>query len=355
MRHVRALMLGIALIALMVACSGYVALSEIQAPASASDEPVEIEIEEGDTTSQIATRLRAAGLIRQPVVFTLLTRLKDLDGKLQSGRYMLRPNMTIGEILVALQSSPVDEIQVTIPEGLRLEEVAAIIGATEIVSEAEFIDAVRDADSFASQYFLLSSLPANASLEGYLFPDTYRFAATASITEVVDIMVNRFVERYQTIEREVRVPDATAQEIVTMASIVQREAALVEEMPQIAAVFWNRLKPEYSDETGGGKLQSDPTVQYALGYSVAEQTWWRKDLTIADLQIDSPYNTRTQPGLPPGPISNPGLEALRAAAQPDESADYLYFVASCAKDGSHNFAVTFEEFQQYEAEWLACQ
>jgi UPF0755 protein len=96
-------------------------------------------------------------------------------------------------------------------------------------------------------------------------------------------------------------------------------------------------------------------VQYALGFSDAEGTWWRKSITQTDLQIDSPYNTRTRPGLPPGPIAAPGLEALRATAQPDTAVNYLFFVAKCSRDGSHNFAATFEEFQLFEAEWLACQ
>lgn len=355
MRLIRALMLGITLLALVVACGGYILLSEIRRPVAERGEPVEIEIERGASTNQIATRLRAAGLIRQPILFISLVRLKGMENELEAGRYVLAPTMTMSQIIGALQNSRVDEVQVTIPEGLRLEEVAARFAATGIVDEEEFIRTARDGAAFRDRYFLLNSLPQGASLEGYLFPDTYRIAATASVTEVIDLMLNRFVEQYGRIERNVRVPGASVHEIVTMASIVQREAALVDEMPRIAAVFWNRLKPENAAETGGGRLQADPTVQYALGYSQEEQTWWRKDLTLADLQVDSDYNTRTRTGMPPGPISNPGFDALVAAAQPDESANYLYFVADCALDGSHNFAVTFEEFQQFEAEFLACQ
>jgi len=357
MRHVRALMLSVAMIALMLSCGGYIILRELRTPASVSDTPVEIEIAPGDSAGRIATTLRTNGLIRQPIFFTALVRYKDLDQNLQAGRYMLRPNMTVSDILIALQNNRVDEVSVTIPEGLRIEEIAGLVAAAdlELVDEESFLETARNGAAFKDDYFLLSSLPDDASLEGYLFPDTYRIASTATVTEVVELMLDRFDEQYSSIERDIRVPDVTIHEIVTMASIIQREAALVEEMPQIAAVFWNRLEPENAGETGGGKLQADPTVQYALGYSVAEETWWRKDLTVADLQIDHPYNTRERIGLPPGPISNPGLAALTAAAQPDESAEYLYFVASCAKDGSHNFAATFEEFQQYQSEFQACQ
>lgn len=355
MRHVRALMLGIALVALVVSCGGYVALGELRAPAADEGDPVEFVVESGESTGSIATRLRAEGLIRQPALFTLLARTQDLDDKLQAGRYVLSPTMTMGEIMIALQSSRVEDVRVTVLEGLRLEEIAAAVEEAGLTSADDFLAAARDGAAFRDDYFLLSSLPDGASLEGYLFPDTYRFAPNATADTVVRTMLDRFAEQYAAIERDVRVPDASVHQIVTMASIVQREAALLDEMPLISAVFWNRLKPENAPNFLGGQLGADPTVQYALGYDSAEATWWQKDLTFDEIAVDSPYNTRRYPGLPPGPIASPGLDAMRAAAQPDESAPYLFFVASCAKDGSHNFAVTAEEFSGYEQEWLACQ
>lgn len=355
MRHVRALMLGIALVALVVACGGYVLINEIRAPAADSGDPVEFVIEPGESTGDIATRLRSEGLIRQPALFVMLARTQDLEDKLQAGRYVLSPTMTMSEVIIALQRSKIEDVQVTIPEGLRLEEIAAIVEEAGLSSANDFLAVARDADRFRESYFLIGSLPPDATLEGYLFPDTYRFAPNAGAEALIRVMLDRFVEQYATIERDVRVPDVNVHQIVTMASIIQRESALIEEMPRIGAVFWNRLKPENAPDFGGGQLGADATVQYALGYSAAETTWWRKSLTVTDLQIDSPYNTRARPGLPPGPIAAPGLAALRAAAQPEESAPYLFFVADCARDGSHNFATTLEEFQQFEAEWLACQ
>jgi UPF0755 protein len=355
MRHVRALMLGTALIALVVACVGSLVLSEITRPAAAAGALVEFIVEPGESTGSIASRLREEGLIRQPAVFTFLARNRDLDDKLQAGRFILSPTMTMSEILIALQSSRVADIQVTIPEGLRLEEIAAIIDQAGLVSTEELLRVARNGDNFRDAYFLLGSIPPGASLEGYLFPDTYRFAPSATADTIVRTMLSRFVEQYGLIERDVRVAGVNVHEIVTMASIVQREAAIVAEMPTISAVFWNRLKPENLADFGGGLLGADPTIQYALGYSALENSWWRKEITFADLQIDSPFNSRIYPGLPPTPIAAPGLDALRAAAQPDESAPYLFFVANCAKDGSHNFAVTLAEFQVFEAEWLACQ
>jgi UPF0755 protein len=355
MRHVRALMLGIALIALVVSCAGYIFLGELRASAATEGDPVAFTIAAGESTADIATRLRSQNLIRQPALFTLLARLRGIEGKLQAGRYILSPTMTMSEILIAFQSSRLEEAQFTIPEGLRLEEIAAIIGKTGVVSPDAFLRVARDGERFRDQYFLLSSLPRGASLEGYLFPDTYRIAKDASADQIVKLMLDRFSEQYATLEHDVRVPNVSVHQILTMASVVQREAALIREMPTISAVFWNRLKPENAPDFAGGQLGADPTVQYALGYSAAEATWWRKTLTAADLQIDSPYNTRRYAGLPPGPISAPGLDALTAAAQPDASATYLFFVASCAKDGSHKFATSPQEFQRYEAEFLACQ
>ncbi|MEI7644749.1 MAG: endolytic transglycosylase MltG [Chloroflexales bacterium] len=355
MRHVRALMLGIALIALVASCAGYVFLGEIRNPVATEGDPVEFIVAPGEATADIATRLRSADLIRQPAVFTLLARLRGLDGKLQAGRYVLSPTMTMSQMLITLQSGKVEELQITIPEGLRLEEIAAIVEKTGIVSAAAFLRVAHDGAHFRDQYFLLNGLPTGASLEGYLFPDTYRIAKDASAETIIAAMLDRFAEQYAAIERDVRVQNVSVHQIVTMAAIVQREAALPREMPTISAVFWNRLRPENAPIVSGGQLGADPTVQYALGYSAAEHSWWRKAITVTDLQIDSPYNTRRYPGLPPGPIAAPGLDALRAAAQPDSTARYLFFVASCAKDGTHKFATGIDEFQSYAAEYLACQ
>jgi UPF0755 protein len=348
-------MLGITMLALVVASFGYIILREIRTPVGGMIQPVEIVIDNGDSTNQIATKLRAARLIRQPVLFTALVRYSHLEDKLQSGTYTLNTGMTMSQIATALQfSETVAEIEVTIPEGLRIEEVAEIFASKGLAQEQEFLDIARQGAQFRAEYDVLKSLPIDASLEGYLFPDTYRFAETATVTDIIEIMLDHFDSQYMLIENEVAVPDVSIHEIVTMASVVQREAMFMDEMPKIAAVFWNRLKPENFDETGNGRLQADPTVQYALGYSNFEQTWWRKELTATDLKIDNPYNTREYPGLPPGPIANPGLAALRAAANPDNEANYLYFVVSCKGDGSHNFATNFVDFQQFEAEYLGC-
>ncbi len=361
-RTLRALFLGVALVALMVACVSSIVLREIRSPVSDDTTPTEFVVEPGESTSAIATQLRSAGLIRIPQLFTYLVRSQGFDGKLRAGRYMLRPNMTMGQIMAALQTGiKIEEVQITLIEGLRLEEIAEQVGKAGLpaVNEDAFLAVARNGAAFKGTHFRLNSLPAGASLEGYLFPDTYRIASTATVTDVIETLLNRFDQQYATFETAVRVPDVSVHQIVTMASIVQREATLQGEMPQIAAVFWNRLRPENLGQFGGGKLGSDPTVQYLLGQ---KGSWWPKLDTLTAEEIDKvgansdryAYNTRANGGLPPGPISAPGLSALQAAAQPDEAGNYLYFVASCEKPGSHKFAATFEEFSRYEQEYLAC-
>ncbi len=361
-KTMRALFLGVALVALMISCAGYVFLSEVRRPADSVAAPVEFVVEEGDATSTIATNLRTAGLIRQPLLFSMLVRAQGFDGRLQSGSYVLSPDMTMSQIIALMRTSQrAPGVTVSFAEGSRLEQIAERLALSNLpnVSAESFLGAARDGAAFKDRTALLSNLPPGASLEGYLFPDTYEFAATATVTDVIGTMLDRFDEQYRTFETEVLVPNVSVHQIVTMASIVQREAGSTDEMPRIAAVFWNRLKPEYRDETGGGRLQADPTVQYILG---APGEWWPKldQLTVEQINgagQNTPlaaYNTRVNTELPPGPISAPGLAALRAAARPDESQVFLYFVASCSQPGAHNFAATNEEFLRFQEEYLAC-
>jgi UPF0755 protein len=174
------------------------------------------------------------------------------------------------------------------------------------------------------------------------------------------MLTDGFDANYKTFENQVIVQNRTVHQIVTMASIVQREAANEDEMAHLAYILWNRIEPEHLAETGG-LIGADPTVQYIAGYSEEQKTWWRNDLTQSELDADSPYNTRKHAGLPPGPIDSPGLAALRAAARPgplrpdgSEGKDDLYFVAKCGEKG-HNYAKDLAEFSKYKAELDNCK
>ena len=180
--------------------------------------------------------------------------------------------------------------------------------------------------------------PQAPALEGYLFPDAYPVGRDTTAAALIELMLARFDERVTPAMRQAYgALGLTLREAVIVASIIQREAVLDEEKPLMAAVFLNRLR-------AGMPLQADPTVQYALGYQAAAETWWKVPLTADDLQVNSPYNTYLYGGLPPGPISNPGLAALQAVANP-AAVEYLFFVVDCAAatPGAHAFSVTYEE------------
>lgn len=323
-----------------------------------SDDPIAFVIEPGQSVTDIAGNLKKQELISQPLIFRFLVSRQQAADKLQAGEYQLRKSMSMAEIITALQSAPsVEEKEFEIIPGWRMEEVAEMLVRDGIVPSAdEFLAVARDAAPFKEKFALLDSIPEGQGLEGYLFPDRYRIEATATVTDVIDkVLQDGFVTRYSEFESSVTAegPDGppTVHQVVTMASIVQREAANDDEMPHLSYIFWNRLKPENDSEVNR-RLQADPTLQYVLG---KEGDWWPKldQLPIEEINSNaSPYNTRNVQGLPPGPIANGSAFALRSAARPGparpDGADGekdLYFVAKC-NEKAHEFAATLAEFQQ---------
>ncbi len=301
-------------------------------------------VEPGETTADIARRLAEQNLIQAvwPIPADWLFRtwawVRGMDGRLEAGRHILRYGMTLDEILEVLVTSPlVEEITFTIREGLRLEEVAETLEAQGVMSAEEFRAAVQAPYA----YDFLADRPEGASLEGYIFPDTYTVPRTYTPTQVVDFILQNFDRRFDAeMRREAQAQGRTVYEVVTLASIVEREAVVDDERPIIAGVFLNRLD-------AGWPLAADPTVQYAVGYNARQGTWWPvlyfDELGIESLdEMDSAYNTYRYTGLPPGPICNPGLASLRAALYPAQT-DYYFFVAKNDGSGEHAFARTPEE------------
>jgi UPF0755 protein len=315
--------------------------------------------------SEIAANLKKQNLIRQPLLFRLMASQQNANP--QAGEYQLSQSMTMGQILTVLQKAPsFEEKQFTIIPGTRLEEVAeTLVTAGVVPSAEEFMAVARDAAPFKETHVRLESIPEGQGLEGYLFPDTYRIKATATISDVIEkVLTDGFDVKYAEFENQViaEAPEGGApsvHQIVTMASIVQREAANDDEMPHLAYIFWNRLKTENEAEVNR-RLQADPTLQYALG---KQGDWWPKldQLPLEEINNNpSPYNTRSVQGLPPGPIANPGAFALRAAARPgpqrpdgSEGEKDLYFVAKCGEK-AHDFAPNLAEFQKLEQTYLNC-
>lgn len=290
----------------------------------------------GDSPRLIAANLYEAGLIADPDLFVDYVRAYDIDVELEAGTYFLKRTQSIREIAAALTDSRNSQIVFSIIEGWRLEEVADAVDSNHLFGFTgdEFLRVVGAGAPVDPVFAQSVGLPAGASLEGFLFPNTYSLPPDITADGLRDTLLAEF--KRQTDAAGIPANAASQQmsilEIVTLASIVQREAVHMDEGTQIAGVYAKRLSI-------GMKLDADPTVQYALGHS---GDWWVQ-ITQADYSNTiSPYNTYLNFGLPPGPIANPGLEAIRAAANP-EPTEFLYFQADCSGSGYHRYARTFEE------------
>jgi UPF0755 protein len=293
-------------------------------------------VAQGETGRDVAQRLFDQGLIKDPRLFRYYVAEEGIT--LETGEYLLNETMTPFEIAGALQHGRAEELVLTVPEGRRIEEIADL--AEQIgIDRAEFL-ALATMTAHGSQtingldFEFLTMLPADATLEGYLFPDTYLLPEDATALDLIDRMLSNFDSRVTLGLRELAATQGlTLHQVVILASIIEREAVLPEERPTIASVYLNRL-------ASGMKLDADPTVQYPLGQP---GEWWPQ-ITIDDyVSVDSLWNTYLHSGLPPTPIANPGLEAIKAVLAPAET-QFLFFMRDCeAGDGSHLFAFSEEE------------
>jgi len=310
--------------------------SELNTPAGSDPAAIVFTVEPGESVGQIASRLQSEGLVRDAQLFRLYLRYAKLDSGVEAGQFTLKKTMTIPEIAQALQSGKRDELTLTIPEGRRLEEVAILVEQQTPISATTFLSLARNAGQWVSQYPFLAELPPDASLEGYLFPDTYRLPKDVTASDVIARMLANLDHRITPVMRdELASQKRTLFEAVTLASIVEREAVVEKERPLIAGVYMNRL-------VSGMALDADPTVQYGIASAKKQAPWWPQ-LTQEDYRAaKSPYNTYLNPGLPPGPIANPGLSSLQAAIEPAKT-PYYFFRAACSRDGTHLFSKTLEE------------
>ncbi len=288
----------------------------------------------GESTADIVARLENEGFIRSAEAMRNYLVYAGIDTTIQAGKHRLDPNLSALQIARQLQDATPTEVTFHVLPGWRLEEIADAIPTSglEFSSQDFFTAASRPPDGYAS----LAGLPQFASLEGFLFPDTYTLARSTTVDEFIAILLANFEKHIDPqLVAGLESQGLNLFQAVSLASIVEREAVLDEEMPVIASVFLNRLEI-------GMSLESDPTVQYALGYNRSQGTWWTNPLSRQDLQVDSLYNTYRYPNLPPGPIASPGLAALKAVAFPAET-PYYYFRAACDGSGKHRFAQTYEE------------
>lgn len=333
---------------------GYLVMhgAEVNDRVSLEYRPQRFRVESGDPARIIGQKLKDAGLIKDAVLFEAYVRSNNASTQLAAGTFVLSPDMTVVEIVDKLLRADAASITVTIREGWRIEQVADALATANVFNDsinghsAQAEEYRRIALSGklpesidSAKYPFLNSLPPDSSFEGYLFPDTYLIpsegaAALDLITRQLDAFGQRVTPRFQSLNNSET--GYTIRDILTVASIVEREAVHADERPTIAGVYLNRLRQ-------GIKLDADPTVQYALGYQPATGQWWKTPVFLEEYSsVDSPYNTYLYPGLPPGPIAAPGLSSILAVLQPTVH-NYLYFVALPDGSGRHVFAETYEE------------
>ena len=300
-------------------------LIELLRPMGADSQKTQlISVTKGMAADEVADVLHKQGLIRYSLSFRLLVKLQGKQNSLQAGDYLVASTMTPQTTLNKITAGEFAQNKITIPEGFTIAQIAALLEEKHIVGAATFKEAARIYQPF--EYTKASPNTAYAA-EGFLFPDTYMVGYKMKAEDVLQLMSARFDRQFTPAMREqANSRGLSIRETIIMASLVEKEAQFAEERPIIAAVFFKRLKL-------GMPLQSCASIQYILGYPKAE-------LSIKDTEIVSPYNTYLNSGLPPGPIANPGLAAIKAVLEHGDT-EYLYFVAD--KTGRHHFSKTYDE------------
>lgn len=285
-----------------------------------------IEVQQGDNLYSVISKLKDEGKLKNVIIPKIY--IKNLENKpdIKPGEYKINKNSSLQEFLSVLEDATLDQskVQITIPEGHDITQIASILQEEGIIEKETFLESFKN---YAVPTYIKADDKVKYSMEGFLFPDTYTFKKGSSGDEIIKIMNDRFNEVIKEITNDKKLSDNELYKIVTMASIVEREASNPEERDVVASVFYNRIDKNM-------KFQSCATVQYALGEH-------KEKLYEKDLIVESPYNTYLVDGMPIGPISNPGKESLKAAINP-KSTNYLYFVSN--NDGTHFFTDDYNEF-----------
>ncbi|MFC1531901.1 endolytic transglycosylase MltG [Thermodesulfobacteriota bacterium] len=289
-------------------------------PAEKVGEDQIIIVQEGMSLKDVAGRLESNGLITNRIFFILWARLMGYSRMIKAGEYRLSSNMAPIRIVEILTRGIIITHSITVPEGFSVNQIGILLAKKKLVGKQRFFSLAHNLD-FLKKYGI-----SGPGLEGYLYPDTYQFGRGLSEASIIETMINRFREVIEPYKKRIEESGMTLEEVVMLASIVEKETGSAEERPIIASVFLNRLKKRM-------RLESDPTVIYGIKDFTG-------NLTRKDLSEYSPYNTYVIKGLPPGPISNPGLESIKAVLYPAET-NYLYFVSK--NDGFHYFSKTLEE------------
>ena len=315
----------ILIVVIAAAAAGLIIVLRDSNGVTVKDGEVTVEIQKEWGAGRTAEYLHEKGIIKYPIVFKIQSRLGGYDSQYQPGAITIHNGMSYKDILEALTTANRDTVRVVIPEGYEARQIAEQLSEAGLPCAVDFMDAL---DPSLYDYKFLEGLPERSNkLEGYLFPATYEIPVNASAEEVVDLMLKAFDSTF-TDEYYARAGERgmTVDEMITMASIVERETGDAGERAKVAGVFYNR-------KNAGMKFQSCATVQYVLGDR-------KPILSIADTKIDSPYNTYMYSGLPIGPICNPGAECIKAALWPEDTDAYYFCLGT---DGQTIFSTTYED------------
>lgn len=314
-------------IALFLIAAGIFVFFAVRALLPGAQEKVAVVIPEGSSVNDISRVLKQRNVISNTWVFKFYVFASGKTDRLLPGRYVFKQNSPYRQVINDLVKGPKKIFyNLTIPEGFTVEQIGSRLSKVGGLSKKEFDVLAKDVSLYDFDFF---KDPSVKTLEGYLFPETYRLDAEVQLAELINMMLAQFQKEYQAIKDRKMPVKLKVHQVVTLASLVEREAKLKEEQPLIAAVIYNRLKKNM-------KLEIDATVQYALEKR-------KKKLSLKDLQINSPYNTYKNAGLPPAPIGSPGKNALKAALKP-ANVDYLYYVLTEPKTGKHFFTNNYQEF-----------
>lgn len=303
------------LIILAILFAGVYGFNSIYSPVDSSNtEKISFSIKKGENSKTIAAELKVKGLIKNELAFNLYAKFTSADKSIIAGRYDLNKGMNVPEILEQISKVGSSEATLTVQEGLTISQIDDKLVGLEVINDGEFEDAVRRFDDYEDFWFLDKEVQTKLDLplEGYLYPDTYFIDTVDFIADdMVQLMLSNFKNKFETVRNDLNAQGRTVHDIITMASILQREVRTPKDFETVSGILWKRLDSNWH-------IGADATILYVTK---------KKTINAADLELDSPYNTRLHVGMPPGPISNPDIEHIKAALNPKDS-EYWYYLTT---------------------------